>query len=266
MVWKSISSLQSIALEFVANGLTKHRILNRNKHLEELEYLPDPIKNRILKTLTIRPSFIKSIENRDVLSKLLNGTTQCLDLTSISLDTNFLKALKKCRKLCCLHLTNEENNAVIQDDLHNLFKNSPHLEVLTLTHFAQVLDDSLSNLVQNCSSLKAIDLSGCTNITDDGLKELAKLSGLTWIKLSNTNITDTGVARLVQSENSTRIKELRLDGCSKITEIGLKMIVEHCSKIEVLIFNNCNKNAGDGIANFDADIFRNLKQITWTIL
>ena len=55
--------------------------------------------------------------------------------------------------------------------------------------------------------LQRLSLGGCIQITDAGLVHLQDLTELTQLDLSNTKVTDAGIAELQQSLPNCKIKE-----------------------------------------------------------
>ena len=79
-------------------------------------------------------------------------------------------------------------------------------------------DDELAKLrsLSGVPGLEAIDLSGCRQVTDAGLMHLAHLRGLKAVGLSDTQVTDAGVALLL-----TRFPDLEavgLAGAENVTQ------------------------------------------------
>lgn len=261
--WKRPSSLLNLTINNITDNFTN--FFCREKFVDALHYLPFTVKNRILKKLTSPSAFQKNQQYTEILAVLLNTYTEEADLTSFSLEDNLLHVMSKCINLRCLHLAGNEENKLSSKGVESLLENLPLLHTIILTNLDQITDDILKHLAEQCVLLMAVDLTGCKKITDQGLGFLAKLTSLTYVKLSNTKVSDQGIVNLVQGPSSSRIKELRLDGCANVTDLGLRAIGKYCKNIEVLIFNNCNKNAGGMSLSFDGAVFKSLKQLTWTI-
>lgn len=58
-------------------------------------------------------------------------------------------------------------------------------------------------------------------------------------------ISDDGIFSLVKGSSGKNIKELRIDNCPNVTELGLKLIAENCPNIETLMFYNCSTDRGN---------------------
>lgn len=256
-------SLFSLVIDiFTAHCLKSEKY----KHIiEALACLPNTIKNEIITKFTTIRIGRKYPKVVDLISVLINEYTIVINLTILPLSENVFTKLIRCKRLRCLSIRGNENDYISSMSLEIIFEHLSILEILVLKNIPQVTDKVIENVAQYCPRLKALDLSGCTNITDDGFISLAKLSSLTWMKFSYTEIGDESIAKIVQSQCGSKIKELRIDGCKNITENGIIAIAENCSAIEVLIIENCCRFSDSCINRFQAENFPNLKELRWTI-
>src|SRR5205823_1885558 len=69
--------------------------------------------------------------------------------------------------------------------------------------------------------LEAVDLSGCKQVTDAGVLHLAQLRGLKAVGLSDTQVTDSGLALLL-----TRFPELEAVGLSGARNLTSAVIAD----------------------------------------
>ena len=74
----------------------------------------------------------------------------------------------------------------------------PELTRLDLTRCKRITDAGLAHLPA-LAKLEHLDLSGCEWVTDAGLVHLAKMPALRHVGLRNTQVTDTGAARLLRA-------------------------------------------------------------------
>jgi Leucine-rich repeat (LRR) protein len=82
-----------------------------------------------------------------------------------------------------------------------------------------VSETGVSHLI-TLKNLRHLNLHDCYNFTDAGLLSLAELTELRYLLLSFcNNVTDVGVESLTQG--LTKLKELNMVGCEKITGTGL---------------------------------------------
>jgi internalin A len=141
---------------------------------------------------------------------LINLEFLCLNGTRIT-DSG-LEHLKEMTKLQWLFLADTEvtgtgfGNLNEMTELWELDLNGTHTSDVGLEHLrnmtlrklhlrgTEVTDAGLENL-HGVSCLFELDLTG-TEITDAGLEHLRNITGLTWLSVDNTQVTQEGVARL----------------------------------------------------------------------
>ncbi|KAJ8938923.1 hypothetical protein NQ318_011684 [Aromia moschata] len=260
--WKcSVASLLSLTIDYIVNNLP----LYGNGNIEQLRILPSHIKNRILKKFTTSSYFWQNVSFKDILSVIVNDNTKHVNLTSATVDDEMLEILSKCKNITKLYLTRTGHNFITNTGLVNLLKQTNQLYLLVITHCEEVNDSVLECLSKYCPNLMGLDIGGCKNVTDVGIKYLSALRNLTWLTFSQTQISDDGISALVKGSSGAKIRELRVDNCSNITEAGLKTIADNCPNIEILMFYNCSTHRDHALSTFQEGNFKNLKQLTWTI-
>lgn len=253
------NSLFCLVTEFFAAFCIKCMAIGNIE--EALEYLPNTIKNEIIRKYT-SPIGQKCPKIVDLISVLLNEHTYALDLTELlPLNRNIFEGLIKCKRLRRLYLSDDDLDWIPLVTLETSFQHLPLLDTLVLKRILQVTDEVVESVAENCPLLTAIDLTCCRSITNDGFKQLVKLKYLTWVKLSYTELSDDSISKIVQSDCGPKIRELRIDGCRNICNKGIVAIAENCPNIEVLVFDNCCSS----LNNFQGNQFPNLKQLNWTI-
>ncbi|XP_018572656.1 protein AMN1 homolog [Anoplophora glabripennis] len=258
--WRSsIGSLLSLSIEYIVNNLA----IYANGNIEQLKALPPNIKNRILRKFTTCSYFWQNVNFKDVLCATVNDKTSHINLTSATVDDDVLNILNACKNVKKLYLTRTGGTQITNTVLKNLLKCTNQLCLFVITNCEEVNDGVLECLTDHCSHLMGLDVGGCKNVTDDGVKRLSTLKNLTWLTFSQTQISDEGISFLVKGSSGKNIRELRIDNCPNVTELGLKLIAENCPSIETLMFYNCSTDR-DQIP-FQEGQFKNLKQLTWTI-
>ena len=185
--------------------------------------------------------------------------------------------------------------AVTDEGLKEITKNLSYLRVLNLNNCKNITDEGLKDVIKNLVLLTSLNLSWCP-ISNEGLKnisknlihlthlelacchiqnmdEIAKLNGLIFLGLSDNDISDDELKKLVvlnkltvldlsnaiitdsSLEILTHLNELTyldLSGCN-ITDAGLK-IVAGLKNLTTLNLSNCKKITDDGVIKIASNL------------
>ncbi len=114
----------------------------------------------------------------------------CVRLTAVGFG--YLTPFGKLEQLNCYGCTEVTDVAVAA------VSRLAGLTRLDLTRCKRISDAGLAHLPA-LSELEHLDLSGCEWVTDAGLVHLAKMPALRHVGLRNTQVTDTGAARLLRA-------------------------------------------------------------------
>ncbi|XP_026384632.1 F-box/LRR-repeat protein 12-like [Papaver somniferum] len=119
------------------------------------------------------------------------------------------------------------------------------VQFLCLRYFSGYSDKKLSLIFSAFPRLTSVRLSS-SNITDTGLEVLAKCcASLQKVKLTYCEqITDKGLKILAKSCAS--LKKVDLSDCQGITDSGISFIIQNCSKIRSLKISYCSNVTGIG--------------------
>jgi hypothetical protein len=153
--------------------------------------------------------------------------------------------------------------------LEDLLKACPNIEMMNLAWCSNITDASLANL-QHFAALQSLNLFGCYNITDAGLLNLQQFTALQYLNLGGCkNITDTGLvnlqhltalqylnlawcsninAGLVNLQHLTALQSLSLTGCKNITDAGLAHL-QHLTALQSLELARCSNITDAGLAH-----------------
>jgi len=131
---------------------------------------------------------------------------------------------------------------VSDDGVAALAKGSRHLEVVSLTECINVGDAGIVALASACTKMKDVELCG-TNVTDVAVAALAdSCSELNDVNLSNcANITDDAVIALARGRCRQDLVNVDVS-FTKVTTLGLKVLVDNCKKVEHLNVVGCEVN------------------------
>lgn len=256
---RSPNSLLSISINLLTKHLETIIHLPSIKELEDLEQLPVSIKNQVLEKILKNTRYPE-----EILTRLICRNTVHIDLTSNVVNNNILNILKKGQYLKRLELKGKLEDSITSECLGETLKHLECLQILNVSNIEVMCDEVMQILIDYCPNLFSIDVGDCKNISDDGFSKLCKLNHLTFVRFSNTNISDDGLTNFLMGNSGEIIKELRIDGCANVTEIGLNAILNSCPNILYFMFNNCKINH-NSVFLFDNDRFKNFKQIAYTI-
>ncbi|XP_046839843.1 dynein regulatory complex subunit 6-like isoform X2 [Xenia sp. Carnegie-2017] len=167
--------------------------------------------------------------------------TDCPRLTDLS-----LKALSSCREIVVLNVA---DCVRIQDAGVRQIVEGPSgakLREINLTNCVRVSDVSLLRIAQRCHNLTYCSICYCEHVTDAGVELLATLPSLVSLDVSGCNIQDHGVSSL---GNSSRLKDITLAECHRITDIGLQKMFQQCRYLENLDLSYCVNITDHAIKN-----------------
>lgn len=128
----------------------------------------------------------------------------------------------------------------IRDNLLEVIgQNCPYLRVLNLANARNVTDDGITYITRGCTKLEVLDISWCGKVTDWGILRIAQsMPGLRDVGLSETKVTDNGIADLTRS--CVNLHALHLARCVNITDTGVESVITHCrAKITSLNLASC---------------------------
>ena len=125
-----------------------------------------------------------------------------------------------------------------------------------LTHLSIIPEDTLSfaSLVE-CKNLKSIKLGGSSSIDDSALKSLARVASLESVDLTNTSVTDEGLAELGKLP---KLQKLILKDCDSITGEAFADF-QFPETLKVLNLEKATKVNDDGLAELKR--FSNLEEL-----
>ncbi len=137
-----------------------------------------------------------------------------LNLSSTGIDGSGLKYLQKLKKLLRLKL---DRNDDLADENLRFLRFFPNLEVLSLRGCHEITDNGLKHLA-GLTKLRELHLPR-EKITDAGLSHLRRLTELEMLSVGGESISDRGLESL---KGLNRLKCLDLQGCSKVSAVGLR--------------------------------------------
>ncbi|KND01462.1 uncharacterized protein SPPG_03264 [Spizellomyces punctatus DAOM BR117] len=116
-----------------------------------------------------------------------------------------------------------------------------HLYEIDFTQCATITDSALRSLATHCPALSRVLIATCPRITDMGIIFLAQnAKELHHLDVSNNqSISDRSLEALTQ--HGTQLVTLAMNGCPKVTGIGIRAIVtsKPGKQLETLLIDNC---------------------------
>jgi hypothetical protein len=177
-----------------------------------------------IQKITAPPEFMQNF------SELHFYAPSHVDLLASQVTDEHLAVLRPCVNLDLLIDMSAGPNLVTDKGLANL-ASATQLRGLHIN--GPLITDAGLAVFDKMKGIDYLHFKGC-QITDDGLRRLP-LSRLVGLSLSNTKITDAGVARL---KDCQQLRELLLDGTA-LTDKGLKQIAE-LPNLERLLIDGTN--------------------------
>lgn len=166
-----------------------------------------------LKRLTLRGCRSVSDSSMQIFSK------NCRNLEEINLDD-------------CKQLTDET--------CKSLASNCPKLAHLNIAS-CDVTDKSLEAIGAGCKNLKHINISNCNKIRPAGIESLAKncTNLVTFICVACSELTMNDDSLRLLSSNCHKLKMINLNGCSAITDVGVKSLADNCHQLVYCCLSKC---------------------------
>lgn len=146
---------------------------------------------------------------RGVKSLTTLGFTDCPLLTDEG-----IKGLAQFSNLELLHL---DGCAQVTSEALRAFKDHPTLTNLHFYNSKQLTDDGLRDIAL-LKPLKHLCLNGCTEITNVGIQEIRELRELTFLDLTQTQISGEGIKALHPLQ---KLETLQLQNCYHITDADM---------------------------------------------
>lgn len=107
------------------------------------------------------------------------------------------------------------------------------LKRLVLSRSTGLKSDGLELLTRSCPSLEAVDMSYCCGFGDREASALSCAVGMRELKLDKClGVTDVGLATIAVGCN--KLQRLSLKWCMEITDLGIDLLVKKCSGLMFL--------------------------------
>ena len=89
---------------------------------------------------------------------------------------------------------------------------------------------------------------------------------LSSLSLARTNVTDLGLSRLGIAQCRNFLHELKVDGCKRLTDLGVELLLDGLSRLQILSFHSCpgvTERAREALEVYLGQ--GRVRQLTWTV-
>ena len=279
---QEISNLKKLNFSYnsssgkVSNALAN--IIKNNSHLKELHLACNQLKSTTVVILQV----LKEISNLKLLDLDGNGLDAAVvddlvdviksnsSLRSLSLSNNnfhlsavkILKALKEVFKVEHFYLDNNSMSDVIVDNLADMIKNNPCLEILSLSNNS--LRSSVNTVLQALkinSRLKKLSLSGndtSGSIADDLADVIRSNTSLEELCLSGNDLKSSVVVVFKALKEICNVRVLHLGNSNMPNEVAVDLanVITNNSSLEALSLN------GNNLQSSVVVVLRSLKSLS----
>ncbi|KAJ0976292.1 hypothetical protein J5N97_018257 [Dioscorea zingiberensis] len=110
---------------------------------------------------------------------------------------------------------------------------APELRKVNLSRASGVRWRGLAAMVRGCPRLEAVDLSHCVGVGDLEVAALAELAGLKELRLDKClGVSDVGLAKV--AVGCPGMERLGIKWCLEISDLGIKLLVKKCRDLKAL--------------------------------
>ncbi|XP_071537421.1 uncharacterized protein [Panulirus ornatus] len=193
-------------------------------------------------------------------------TGQLRDLRDCVISNAALESLELTTCLKILHLPEPpvvDKSHFSENSLIRLGERKPNLRVVALSGLSGVTDRVIGSLVGGCPQLEELHISS-TAITNHALIALANLTQLVSLNIAKTQVSDLGIQQLVGGGVGHSLRELRIDGCARLTDDSIESICHCCSHLSILCFHHCPRLSDRSRELVVEHMARRMKQLTWS--
>ena len=197
------------------------------------------------------------------------------DLSDCCLTPGHLTSLLPCCYLAKLNLNQPRRKGKISratatrlpspTHLSSLLSSCRHLTELHLRDCSSCVTDQVAALLP--PGLEHLDLGGCSSLGDAGVQALSQgCPRLQSLSLARTGVTDGGLARLGLARCRAVLQELKIDGCLLLTDLGVELLLEGLSRLQILSFHSCPGLTERSRAALEQYLGQGrVRQLTWTV-
>jgi F-box/leucine-rich repeat protein 2/20 len=155
------------------------------------------------------------------------------------------------------HRGSWETNYVDNSLMNFNVVSSDQLKSLCLAGNTWLNDQSLAYM--NFPNLQKLDLSHCYQISEEGICQLLRTcSKIRHLNLSYTQVDDETL--YVISKSCRGLLQLSLEDCYFVTEKGVNHVVENCTQLKEINWNDCGNNVDKNNSSSNSLTFQRLRE------
>ncbi|KAH7655057.1 F-box and leucine-rich repeat protein 2/20 [Dioscorea alata] len=110
---------------------------------------------------------------------------------------------------------------------------APGLRKVNLSRASGVRWSGLAAMVRGCPRIESVDLSHCVGVGDREVAVLAMLAGLKELRLDKClGVSDVGLAKV--AVGCPGLEKLRIKWCLEISDLGIKLLANKCQNLKFL--------------------------------
>lgn len=127
------------------------------------------------------------------------------------------------------------NETILNQCLDQFISKQRDLRSLSIQS-SDVQNQTICKTLRHATQLNDLFLSNCTGIDSQSFDGLINPCHLTSIDLTSTNVDDDGINNIASTAKN--LKTLHILFCPKLSDVGVKYIAEHCTRLENLQIYN----------------------------
>ncbi|XP_066297965.1 F-box/LRR-repeat protein 2-like [Branchiostoma lanceolatum] len=140
----------------------------------------------------------------------------------------------------CWHLTDS--------GLKYLAANNPNLEYLNIDWCFRITDKGIEHLAKRCPKLRHISMAHCFSVSNRGIKQLSQnCPGIAELNVSGNFLLTDKALRYLSESNTVSLRTLNVEGCTRLTDQGMGLLLQTCGRLERLNVRDCRNLSPDGM-------------------
>ncbi|XP_052091810.1 uncharacterized protein LOC127728463 [Mytilus californianus] len=127
------------------------------------------------------------------------------------------------------------NEAILNQCLDQFISKQKDLRSLSIQS-SDLQSQTIRKTLRHATQLQDLVLSNCSGIDSQSFDGLINPCDLSSIDLTSTNVDDNGIKNI--ASKAKNLKTLHILFCPKLSDVGVKYIAEHCTRLENLQIYN----------------------------